>query len=70
MQKTADIFKGEDDQWYLTLIAPNGEKILSSEGHKNRRDLVFLWNDYFKDWYLTINGVPSSEAIVREGGES
>ena len=66
MDKTADIFEGKDGQWYLRLIAVNGETLMSSEGHKNLVDVRNLWKDYFPDWTLALDGVRT----LPEGGES
>ena len=44
----AHIFKSElSGEWYLRLLAPNGEIIMASEGHKNYTDVTELHERYF-----------------------
>jgi hypothetical protein len=62
--RTVELFKGEDGQFYFRLIAVNGEPLATSEGHKNRADVLAVVLTYF---------VPSwSMAYDKswEGGES
>jgi uncharacterized protein YegP (UPF0339 family) len=33
-----EVFKGDDGDWYIRRIAPNGEPVAISEGHVNRSD--------------------------------
>jgi uncharacterized protein YegP (UPF0339 family) len=34
----ADVFRGEDGQWYFRIVAENGEPVAHSEGYKNQKD--------------------------------
>lgn len=44
----AHIFKSElNGEWYLRLLAGNGEPIMASEGHKNLDDVRMLHDKYF-----------------------
>lgn len=44
------VFKGNDQQWYFTIVADNGEPLATSEAHKNRVDVLDVVARYFKDW--------------------
>ncbi len=33
-----EVFRGDDDLWYIRRIAANGEPVATSEGHVNRKD--------------------------------
>ena len=44
---TASIFQGENGEWYLRLRGMNGEILATTEGHKNRIDVLDVWNRYF-----------------------
>ncbi len=49
----AHIFRSElSGEWYLRLLAPNGEIIAATEGHKNLLDIRKLWRKYFPDFSL------------------
>ena len=49
----AHIFRSDlTGEWYLRLLAPNGEIIMASEGHKNLLDIRKLWNKYFPEFEL------------------
>lgn len=37
---TFEVFKGEDKEWYIRQVAPNGEVVLISEGHKRLKDAM------------------------------
>lgn len=45
--------------WFLRLIAPNGEIIAASEGHKNKQDVVDLAEKYFPQFTITYEAEPS-----------
>jgi hypothetical protein len=49
----AHIFKGLDGEWYMRLLAPNGEIIAATEGHKNYGDIHELWKNYFSQFILS-----------------
>ena len=50
----AHIFKSElSGEWYLRLLAPNGEPIMASEGHKNYTDVKELQEKYFPLFMLS-----------------
>ena len=50
----AHIFKSElSNEWYLRLLAPNGEIIAATEGHKNYGDIHALWQTYFHQFTLS-----------------
>ncbi len=49
----AHIFRSElSGEWYLRLLAANGEIIAATEGHKNLLDIRKLWIKYFPDFSL------------------
>lgn len=50
------VFQGKDGQWYFSLVAPNGETIATSEGHKNRVDVLELVAKYFSTWKVEALG--------------
>lgn len=44
----AHIFKSDlTGEWYLRLIAANGEIIAATEGHRNHKDVLDLCMKYF-----------------------
>jgi hypothetical protein len=49
----AHIFKGLSGDWYLRLLAANGEIIAATEGHRNYQDVVDLRNKYFSEFILS-----------------
>ena len=48
-------------EWFLRIVGANNEIIATTEGHKNRIDLVHLRDRYFHNWDIKDNV---------EGGES
>jgi hypothetical protein len=49
-------FRGEDGQHYLRLVvSANGERLMTSEGHKNRVDVEHLAARYFPDLELHVD---------------
>jgi hypothetical protein len=43
-------FRGEDDRWYFTIVADNGEPIAQSEGYEDLRDMFDTLEEYFQSW--------------------
>jgi hypothetical protein len=37
-------------EWFLRLSGANGEILMTSEGHKNKADVIAVRDRYFGDW--------------------